>query len=228
MSNLSVPLLSIVGINADTNIGTERNVEDLLIQCKDTITSLIIDRFYVKLTGNSGNYHWFGSPTFWRSFSNLSFFDVDLSWFFNNPETVPKSLNYIASSSQAPVTIALRRLKIHKFCIEKGKRIAQSLTRWCLSHSSPSPIKRIALMKSWQVLMGEIKHIPNDVYQIKDFIEGVYNEGMNICDENGVNFYDKTNEKMYLFFNFPRGKCSLECTECLKDAISTRTSGEIQ
>lgn len=189
LSNLSTPLLSRIRVEGTVNDITTKDIEGFILRHRDTITTLVFYQVQLKDSSSGEFEDWHGTRTFWRSFPRLSLFAVNPNWFIRR-DTIPESLNYITPSNQYSfLTIGLEQLE------EAPIIVAQNLRRWCSSHRSPVPIKRVAMMESWEGLMKRIKWDSEGKFrQIKDFIVEFYKGGMTMCDENGVDFYEGPNE----------------------------------
>lgn len=193
ISRLSTPLLSKLWVEGIIDDVTAKEIEGFILQHKDTIMSLIVDRIKVMDPVSRLFEDWHYASTFWGSFPNLSLFAVDLAWFVKH-DTIPEGLDRIAPSNQSSfLTVILHRLEIDK----ANSTVAQNLTGWCSSHRSPLPIKRVAMMESWEMMMNRIKSASGwDFGQIRGFLGEFYKGGMKFCDQNGVDFYDEGNEKL--------------------------------
>lgn len=184
ISKLSTPLLSQIRVEGSIEDIKTRDMEEFVLQYRDTITTLLVDNIQVN------HLTWHGTPTFWASFPKLSIFAVNLGWFLTY-NAIPEGLGHISSSNRfSSLTIALPRMRrAHEIC-------AQNITRWCSSHRSSLPIKRIAMMISWEVIIMDVmrpdseKHFPRIRFLIEEFYKG----GMTVCDDTGVDFYEGANE----------------------------------
>lgn len=205
-------MLTTVGIRGEVDQEIGDDIELFLIQCKDTINTLIFSDFHCWNTKSASHRLWEGTDTFWGSFSHISLITADLYQFEEDYEDIPYGPNAIASSQ--PLTLAIFDPRM-PYCANKVKRTARNIIRWC-TYPEP-PIKRLAIFESWEDFQNPGGYSrKRTLVGIKAFVGEIYGNEMTFCDVNGIDFYDQSNKRLHKELKRVKdpGMCHWECEDC--------------